>query len=76
MTYKYKFWMVFAEGGGHPNKQHWSKVSAELEAIRLAQKNRNPVYVLESVSGYEVPPPTVSKFNTDDAMPSDQEVPK
>jgi len=73
MTNKYKFWMVFAEGGGHPNKQHWSKAGAELEAIRLAQKNGKPVHVLESVGGYEVPPPTVSRFNTNEAAPSDQE---
>ena len=66
---KYKFWMVFAEGGGHPNKQHWSQEAAEMEAIRLAQKNQKPVYVLESLAGYEVPTPMVSRFLINETMP-------
>ena len=74
MTNKYKFWMLVADG--HMHKQYWSKASAELEAIRLAQKNGKPVYVLQSVSGYEVLPPTVFKFNTDKAALSEQEKPQ
>lgn len=35
---KYKFWMVWAEGGQAPNKQHFSEFDARTEAQRLAKK--------------------------------------
>ena len=65
----YKFWMVFAEGGQAPNKQYFSKVDAREEAKRLAKKNGRPVYMLESVVGYEVPEPALSEFRTDERAP-------
>jgi len=66
---KYKFWMVWAEGGQAPNKQHFSEFDARTEAQRLAKKNNRPAYVLESVTGYEVPEPAVSEFSTDECAP-------
>ena len=68
MTY-YKFWMVYAEGGQAPNKKHYSQAEADAEAQRLAKKNGRPTYVLESVCGYEVPEPSLSKFNTNEHTP-------
>ena len=68
MTY-YKFWMVFAEGGQAPNKQHFVEAEAVSEARRLAKKNGRPVYVLESMMGYDVPEPLVVKFATNDVHP-------
>lgn len=65
----YKFWMVFAEGGQSPNKQHFSEFDARAEAQRLAKKNGRRAYVLESVTGYEVPEPAVSEFRTDEYAP-------
>lgn len=69
MSDKYKFWMVFAEGGQAPNKQHFTKTEAAAEAHRLAKKNGRPAYVLESVLGYEVPEPLVVKFETREPAP-------
>jgi hypothetical protein len=66
---KYKFWMVFAEGGQAPNKQHFTEAEAMAEAHRLAKKNGRPAYVLESVIGYEVPEPLVVKFETREHAP-------
>jgi hypothetical protein len=65
----YKFWMVFAEGGQAPNKQHFVEAEAVAEAHRLAKKNGRPAYVLESKIGYEVPEPLVVKFATNEAQP-------
>jgi len=65
----YKFWMVFAEGGQAPNKQHFVEAEAIAEAHRLAKKNGRPAYVLESKMGYEVPEPLVVKFATSEAQP-------
>jgi hypothetical protein len=65
----YKFWMVFAEGGQAPNKQHFVEADAVSEAHRLAKKNGRPAYVLESMMGYEVPEPLVVKFATSEAQP-------
>ena len=65
----YKFWMVFAEGGQAPNKRHYTQAEADAEAQRLTKKNRRPAYVLESVGGYEVPEPSLSKFKTDEHAP-------
>lgn len=70
MTTHYKFWMVFAEGGQAPNKQHFDRNEAEKEAIRLAKKNGRPAYLLESILGYEIPEPTVGSFDTSEVMPS------
>ena len=66
---RYKFWMVFAEGGQAPNKQHFVEAEAVAEAHRLAKKNGRPAYVLESMMGYEVPEPALSKFKTDEHAP-------
>ena len=65
----YKFWMVFAEGGQAPHKQHFIEAEAVAEAHRLAKKNGRPVYVLESKMGYEVPEPLVVKFATSETQP-------
>ena len=65
----YKFWMVFAEGGQAPRKQHFIEAEAVAEAQRLAKENGRPVYVLESMMGYEVPEPLVVKFATSEAQP-------
>lgn len=65
----YKFWMVFAEGGQAPNKQHFSEAEARQEAQRIAKKNGQLAYVLESVAGFEVPEPSVSEFKTDERAP-------
>ena len=67
----YKFWMVFAEGGAAPNKQHFLEVEAVAEAHRLAKKNGRPAYVLESMIGYSVPEPLVVKFSTGETKPID-----
>lgn len=69
MTTHYKFWMVFAEGGHAPSKQHFVKAEAETEAQRIAKKNGRSVYVLESVHGYMVPEPAVIMFVTADHAP-------
>ena len=69
MSDKYKFWMVFAEGGQAPNKQHFTEAEAMAEAHRLAKTNGRPAYVLESVIGYEVPEPLVVKFETREHAP-------
>ena len=69
MSDKYKFWMVFAEGGQAPNKRHFTEAEAAEEARRLAKKNGRPAYVLESVLGYEVPEPPVVKFETREHAP-------
>ena len=66
---RYKFWMVFTECGQSPNKQHFTQDEADAEAQRLAKKNGRPAYVLESVGGYEVPEPSLSKFKTDERAP-------
>lgn len=60
----YKFWMVFAEGGQAPNKQHFVEAEAVTEARQLAKKNGRPAYVMESVMGCEVLEPLVVKFAT------------
>ena len=65
----YKFWMVFAEGGQSPNRQHFVEAEASAEARRLAKKNGRPAYVLESKFGYEVPEPLVVKFSTAEVHP-------
>lgn len=65
----YKFWMVFAEGGQAPNKQHFVEAEAVAEARRLARKNGRPAYVLESMMGYVVPEPLVVRFATSEAHP-------
>ena len=65
----YKFWMVFAEGGQAPRKQHFIEAKAVAEAQRLAKENGRPVYVLESMMGYEVPEPLVVKFATSETQP-------
>lgn len=69
---QYKFWMVFAEGGQSPRKQHYEKGEAEEEAQRLARLNGRPAYVLESVCGYEIPEPVVNRFLTDGAAPQEE----
>ena len=66
---RYKFWMVYAEGGQAPNKQHFVEAEAVAEARRLAKKNGRPAYVLESMMGYEVPEPLVVKFATSESQP-------
>lgn len=65
---RYKFWMVYAEGGQAPNKQHFVEAGAVAEARRLAKKNGRPAYVLESMLGYEVPEPLVVEFATSEAQ--------
>lgn len=64
----YKFWMVYAEGGQAPNKQHFAEADAIAEAQRLAKKHGKPAYVLESKIGYEVPEPLVVEFATSEAQ--------
>lgn len=66
---RYKFWMVFAEGGQAPNKQHFVRAEAEAEAQRLAKKNGRPAYVLESLGGYEIPEPAIGSFETREVAP-------
>ena len=65
----YKFWMVFAEGGQAPNKQHFVEAEAVAEAHRLAKENGRPAYVLESMMGYEVPEPVIGSFETREVAP-------
>lgn len=62
---RYKFWMVFADGGHAPTKQHLSQAEAEAEAQRIARKNRRAAYVLEAVAGYEPQNPPVVRFATE-----------
>ena len=65
----YKFWMVYAEGGQAPNKQHFVRAEAEAEAQRLAKKNGRAAYVLESLGGYEIPEPVIGSFETREVAP-------
>ena len=66
----HKFWMVYSEGGQSPKAKHDSERSAAEEAHRLAKLNGRPAYVLESISGYEVPEPLVVKFSTKESLPT------
>lgn len=66
----YKFWMVYSKGGHARTKKHDSEKSAAAEAHRIAKSNGRPAYVLESISGYEVPEPLVVKFATKESQPT------
>lgn len=65
-----KFWMVWRLGGGAPTFQHYSKESAENEAVRLALKEPGAKYfVLKAVSGFQADLPTIQPIKlvkTDD----------
>lgn len=69
MSKYYRFWMVYAEGGGAPARKHFFRDEAEAEAERLAVKNGRPVYVLESKGGYDIPEPKVTTFSTHETAP-------
>ena len=71
---RYKFWMVFADGGHAPTKRHFSQAEAEAEAQRIAQKNRRAAYVLETAAVYEPPDPPVVRFATEKILPKLGEV--
>jgi hypothetical protein len=49
-----KFWMLWVPTRGEPKVKHETRQIAEEEAKRLANKNGEPVYLLECVGCYEL----------------------
>ena len=43
---RHEFWMVFAEGYSSPTVKHWDRGEAEVEALRLAKKLGDDVFIL------------------------------
>ena len=59
------FWMCYVEGGNSPKEIHYSEVSANNEAARLARKEQHRVFVLESKAWYEVAVAPVERHETE-----------
>ena len=57
------FWLVWREGGGAPVQRHEFYGNAQLEAKRLADKERGQTfYVLQAVEGHAAPAPQVRSW--------------
>ena len=44
-----KFWCCYVEGTGGFNRKHEDYGAAEVEATRLARKEKKTVYILEAI---------------------------
>lgn len=64
MDDKFKFWCLFAEGGVSPGNRFDDKEKAETAAQELCLRQGKTIYVLESISGFEMPKPTINAFAT------------
>lgn len=49
-----EFYIVYVEGKPGPTKFHNTKEQAELEAIRLAKKERTTTFVFIAISRFEL----------------------
>lgn len=61
-TKTYRFWMVYVEGKRGPGVTHDTQEAAEQEARRLALETRLPAYILESITVFYVPEPSVTRL--------------
>lgn len=68
---RFKFWLVWREGGGTPTHPHFTKAEAEREAERLAKANTGQVFfVLKATGGVVAPEPEVRQIKlTTDPIP-------
>ena len=53
-----KFWMVWGVNAWQPRCRHYTRISAEQEAERLARVSPGDEFVvLEAVAGFKIAPP-------------------
>lgn len=68
-----KFWMVYSPQGHAPTYKHWSRESADTEAVRLAKMNPGrQFFVLKAMAGFEAEEPAVKQVSLrhpDDQIP-------
>lgn len=63
-----RFWMVWSPQGRAPTQKHRTKINAEHEAVRLAERNPGAeFFVLKATGGCQAKPPKI----TDIKMVSD-----